>query len=261
MPWHEPFVLYGFLTALTTTLEMSTGILISPQRQTALLAKQAAEVDVLSGGRLRLVIAGGWNDVEFEALGVDFANRGKIMEEQLDLLRLLWTQPVVTYAGRFHTINAAGINPLPVQRPIPLWLGGQSPAVLRRAGRKADGWFPYYPYFSEDAVRRDLDTVRENARGAGRDPDQLGLEGAIYFLDERFDRPPDARMPPVTLDECVEYAHTWKQLGATRFWVTAPWADLGPEETGVRDPDKQWTGVDARIAALDAFSEAVGSDF
>ena len=261
MPWHDPFVLFGFLTALTTTLEMSTGILISPQRQTALLAKQAAEVDVLSGGRLRLVIAAGWNDVEFEALGVDFASRGKIMEEQLDLLRDLWTTPVVNYSGKFHTVSAAGINPLPVQQPIPLWLGGQSPVVLRRVGRKGDGWFPYYPYFSEDKVREDLDTIRETAKAAGRDPDRIGLEGAIYFYDERFDMPPGGRMPPVSIDECVDYANTWKKLGATRFWVTAPWADLGPEETGVRDPDKEWSGVDARIAALQAFKDAIGPDY
>jgi alkanesulfonate monooxygenase SsuD/methylene tetrahydromethanopterin reductase-like flavin-dependent oxidoreductase (luciferase family) len=133
--------------------------------------------------------------------------------------------------------------------------------VLRRTGRKADGWFPYYPFFSEDALRRDLDVVRTCAVEAGRDPDGIGLEGAIYFHDERFALPPGGRLPPETIDECVEYAQLWKQLGATRYWVTAPWADLGPEETGVRDPDKQWSGVDGRIEALRDFAEAVGPGF
>jgi probable F420-dependent oxidoreductase len=261
MPWHEPFVLYGFLAGMTTTLELSTGILIAPQRQTALLAKQAAEVDFLTGGRVRLVVAAGWNDVEFEALGVDFASRGKIMEEQVELLRMFWTQEVVTYAGTFHTVNAAGINPLPIQRPIPLWFGGQSPVALRRTGRLADGWFPYYPFFSEEKIRDDLATIRKSASDAGRDPNGIGIEGAIYFYDERFDMPPGGRMPPIELEDCVEYARVWKDLGATRYWVTAPWADLGPEETGVRAPDKEWSGIDARLDALRLFKEAIGPDF
>lgn len=260
-PWHDPFVLYGYLAAITSTLELCTGILISPQRQAALLAKQAAEVDILSGGRVRLVIAAGWNDVEFEALGVDFASRGKILEEQVVLMRQLWTQDVVTYKGRFHTVTAAGINPLPVQRPIPLWFGGQSPVVLRRTGRLADGWFPYYPFFAEDKVREDLATVHSSAREAGRDASMIGIEGSIYFYDERFAMPLGARMAPTTLDECVEYAQLWKDIGATRYWVTAPWADLGPEETGVREPGKEWSGVDARIEALREFKEAIGPDY
>jgi probable F420-dependent oxidoreductase len=260
-PWHEPFVLYGLLAGMTRTLELSTGILIAPQRQTALLAKQAAEVDFLSGGRLRLVVASGWNDVEFEALGVDFASRGRILEEQVPLLRRFWTEEVVTFEGRFHSVPAAGINPLPVRRPIPLWFGGQSPVVLRRTGRLADGWFPYYPYFSEDVLRADLATIARHATEAGRDPARLGLEGAVYFHDPRFEMPPGGRMPPTTLDECVEYAHVWKSLGATHYWVTAPWADLGPEETGVREPGRGWSGVDARLAALQEFQEAVAPDF
>jgi probable F420-dependent oxidoreductase len=261
MKWHEPLVLFGYLAAITRSLELCTGILISPQRQSALLAKQAAEADVLTGGRIRFVIAAGWNDVEYEALGVDFKQRGKIMEEQVELMRRLWTEEIVTYQGRFHTVTAAGINPLPVQRPIPLWFGGQSPVVLRRTGRLADGWFPYYPYFGEDQVRADLEVVRKSAREAGRDPASIGIEGAIYFADPRFEIPPGARKPPVTLDECVEYAQWWKKLGASRYWVTAPWADLGPEETGVRKPGKRWSGVDARLEALRQFKAALGPDF
>ena len=261
MAWHEPLVLFGYLSAITSTLELSTGILVAPQRQAALLAKQAAEVDILSGGRLRLVIAAGWNDVEFEGMGVDFASRGKRMVEQVELMRRLWTEEVVDYAGSFHTVRAAGINPLPVQRPIPLWFGGASPVVLQRVGRLADGWFPWYTAFDPVKLAEDLGVIHENARAAGRDERAIGIEGAIYFYDERFEMAPTAQRAPVTLDECVEYAQWWKGFGATRYWVTAPWANLGPEETGVRTPGKKWSGVEARLEALRDFAEAVGPDF
>ena len=261
MVWHEPLVLFGYLAALTRSLELCTGILICPQRQAALLAKQAAEADVLTGGRVRLVIAAGWNDVEFEALGGDFAQRGKILEEQVALMRELWTTEVVTYAGKFHRVTAAGINPLPVQRPIPLWFGGQSPVVLRRTGRLADGWFPYYPWFSEPQLRADLERIQQSAREAGRDPKSLGIEGAVYFEDERFEMPQGGRRAPKSFDECVEYAHWWKKFGATRYWVTAPWADLGPEETGTRIPGKKWSGIETRLRALQQFKQALGPDF
>jgi probable F420-dependent oxidoreductase len=260
MLWHEPMVLFGFLTAITHTIEFSTGILISPQRQTALLAKQAAEVAVLSGGRIRLVLGTGWNDVEYQTMGVDFHHRGALMEEQVEVLRRLWTEEVVTYSGRFHTVSAAGINPLP-SAPIPLWFGGQSEVVLRRTGRIADGWFPYYPYFSEDTIRTDLAVIHDSARQAGRDPGDVGLEGAIYMNSQRFDMPAGSRLPPVALEDCVEYAHTWKTLGADRYWVTAPWANLGPEETGIREPGKAWSGIGPRLKALQEFKEAVGPDF
>jgi probable F420-dependent oxidoreductase len=226
-----------------------------------LLAKQAAEVDVLSGGRLRLVIAAGWNDVEFEALGVSFADRGKIMVEQVEVMRALWTNDVVDYDGKFHTVTKAGINPLPVQRPIPLWFGGQSPVVLKRTGRMADGWFPYYSTFDPVKLTEDLAVIHQAARDAGRDPSDIGIEGAIYFYDDRFPMSDTAQMPPTTLDECVEYAKWWKDFGASRYWVTAPWANLGPEETGVRVPGKKWSGVELRLNALREFKEAVGTDF
>ena len=261
MVWHEPLVLFGYLAALTRTLELCTGILISPQRQAALLAKQAAEADVLTGGRIRFVIAAGWNDVEYEALGVDFKRRGKIMEEQVELMRRLWTEEVVSYSGEFHKVTAAGINPLPVQRPIPLWFGGQSPRVLKRAGRLADGWFPYYPGFSESQLQADLAVLHQAARDAGRDPASIGIEGAIYFADPRFELPPGGRVPPKDFDACVEYARWWKGFGASRYWVTAPWADLGPEETGVRTQGKKWSGIEARLRALGDFKKALGADF
>jgi hypothetical protein len=142
-----------------------------------------------------------------------------------------------------------------------VWFGGQSDAVLRRTGRLADGWFPYYPWFSEDKIRQDLGVIHRHAREAGRDPAAFGLEGAVYFYDPRFEKPPGGRMPPETLDECVEYARVWKDLGATRYWVTAPWANLGPEETGVREPGKTWSGIEPRLKALQEFRDAIGPDF
>jgi probable F420-dependent oxidoreductase len=261
MAWHEPMVLFGFLAAMTRSLELATGILVAPQRQTALLAKQLAEVDILSGGRVRPVVAVGWNDVEFEGCGVDFAKRGRIMDEQIEVLRLLWTQESVSYHGAFHTMNAVGINPLPVNRPIPLWFGGCSAPVLRRIGRAGDGWFPHYPYFSAAKVSEDLATISDHARDAGRDPSSIGIEAMAYFHDPRFEMPPGAELPPSTLDASVDYAKRWKDLGATHFWVTPSWAGLGPEETGVREPGKQWAGVDERLKAYGEFIEAVGPDF
>ena len=217
-------------------------------------------MDVLSGAGF-VSFATGWNDVEYEALGVDFRSRGKIMEEQVALLRSLWSDEVVTYQGRFHTVTAAGINPLPVQRPIPLWFGGTSAPVLERVGRLGDGWFPHYPFFIEDQVHADIEVVRQSARDAGRDPDAIGIEAMILFYDERFDIPPGAELPPKSLEECVIYARTWKELGATHYWVTAPWADLGPEETGVRVPGKKWSGIETRVTALRDFKDAVGPDY
>src|SRR5690606_17209566 len=139
--FHEPMVLFGYLAALTS-LELVTAIIILPQRQTALVAKQAAEVDLLSEGRLRLGVGLGWNQVEYEALVQDFGTRGSGMEEQVGFLRRLWTEPSITFEGAFDRVTGAGLAPLPVQRPIPVWFGAQSPRAYRRAGRLGDGWFP-----------------------------------------------------------------------------------------------------------------------
>ena len=194
---------------------------------------------------------------------MDFTKRGRIIEEQMEVLRQLWTQEVVTYKGEFHTITAAGINPLPVQRPIPLWIGGQSKPVLRRTGRLADGWFPTYPYFHEDQIREDLSVVHDAAREAGRATESIGIEGMIYFADPRFDVPRGARKPPVEFDDCLEYAHWWKDFGASKYWVTAPWESLGPDETGRRRPEERahYAGVETRLRALEEFKNALGPDF
>jgi len=175
--FHEPFVLFGFLAAATRRVELVTGIVILPQRQTALVAKQAAAVDVLSGGRLRLGVAVGWNPVEFEALGEDFTTRGRRIEEQIEVMRALWTRELVTFTGKQHRISDAGVNPLPVQRPIPIWMGGESAVVQRRMARIADGWMPHFrPGAPAQAV---VDRLHGLVREAGRDPKAFGIEGRI----------------------------------------------------------------------------------
>ena len=175
--FHEPFVLFGFLAAATRRVELVTGILILPQRQTALVAKQAAAVDVLSGGRLRLGVGVGWNAVEFEALGESFTNRGKRIEEQIDVMRALWTKELLTFEGQWHRIPDAGINPLPHRRPIPIWMGGESDVVVKRAARLADGWMPHFrPGAEAQAV---VDRLHGSIKEAGRDPASFGIEGRM----------------------------------------------------------------------------------
>jgi probable F420-dependent oxidoreductase len=202
--FHELFVLYGYLAGLTQTLELVTGILILPQRQTALVAKQAAEVDVLSGGRLRLGIGVGWNEVEYEGLNANFRDRGVRSEEQIALLRALWADPAITFKGRWHTINNAGINPLPLRRSIPVWIGGYSEATLRRVGQLGDGWFPWIA--PDDGARVMVERVHAYAHEAGRDPATIGLE-------------PQLSVASVPEGEWENYAHGWQTLGATHLCI------------------------------------------
>ncbi len=170
--FHEPFVLFGYLAGLTTTLELVSAVIILPQRQTALVAKQAASLDVLARGRLRLGIGTGWNAVEYEALGEDFHNRGARSEEQIDVMRKLWADEVVSYDGKWHSITEAGLNPLPPRRNIPIWLGGMAPRVIDRVGRIADGWFP----FLNPGLMGQIQTMQAAAKQAGRDSAEIGIE-------------------------------------------------------------------------------------
>jgi probable F420-dependent oxidoreductase len=174
--FHEPFVMFGYIAAITS-LELVTGIIILPQRQTVLVAKQAAEVDLLTDGRFRLGVGLGWNAVEYEALGKDFSNRGERLDEQVTLMRRLWTEPSVTHHGVHETVTGAGLAPLPVQRPIPVWFGGGAERALRRIGRLGDGWFPQVP--PGDKLEEARAIVRQAAVDAGRDPDAIGMEGRI----------------------------------------------------------------------------------
>lgn len=180
-PFHEPFVLFGYLAALTTSIELVTGILILPQRQTVLVAKQAAAVDVLSGGRLRLGVGIGWNFVEYEALGENFKNRGRRVEEQITLLRALWAKNLIDFEGKYHHVRQAGINPLPVRRSIPIWMGGTSEPVLKRLAKMADGWFPQFRPGGDSPAT--VERLRQYIRDAGRNVDDVGIEGRISMFN------------------------------------------------------------------------------
>lgn len=173
--FHEPLVLFSYLAGLTKTIELVSGVIILPQRQTVLVAKQAACVDVLSRGRLRLGVGTGWNDVEYEGLGANFHDRGHRSEEQIDLLRKLWRDDAITFSGEHHTITDAGLNPLPVNKNIPIWLGGMAPQVIDRVGRLADGWLP----FVNKNLASQIEQVHASATQAGRDPADIGIECII----------------------------------------------------------------------------------
>ena len=235
--FHEIFVAFGYMAALTTSVELVSAIVILGQRQTALVAKQAAEVDILSGGRLRLGVGIGWNPVEYEALGEDFTTRGRRAEEQMELLRRLWTEEVVDFHGSYHHVTNAGINPLPVQRPIPLWMGAGSRArgpiptdrVLSRVGRCADGWFPQFQSDDPQAETA-IAKVRQAAADAGRDPDAIGMEPRVNYSDGD-----------------PEYwqarAEAWRGMGASHFSVNTMSANL--------------TTPDAHINAIREFKEVI----
>jgi probable F420-dependent oxidoreductase len=209
--FHEPMVLFGYLAALTS-LELVTGIVILPQRQTALVAKQAAEVDVLSRGRLRLGVGIGWNAVEYESLGQDFGTRGHRIEEQVRLLRRLWTERSVTFEGRFDTVVGAGLSPLPLQRPIPIWFGGSSAAAYRRMGRVADGWFPQVP--PDGRLDEARAAIAEGAAEIGRDPSTIAMEGRVSW-------------GPAGVDGVMDHADRWQRAGASHLSINTMGADLG----------------------------------
>ena len=223
--FHEPLVLYGYLAAVTS-MELVTGVIILPQRQTVLVAKQAAEADLLTGGKFRLGVGIGWNRVEYEALGQDFSTRGKRLDEQITLLRRLWTEQTVTFSGTFDRITGAGLAPRPVQRPIPVWVGAQSPPGYRRAGRLADGWFPQIgPGPQLDEARR---IVTEAAVQAGRDPASLGMEGRLRWQRDQH--------------ELAAAMRQWQDAGATHLSVNTMGAGLKT--------------VDDHLAALATAAEA-----
>jgi len=239
--FHEPFCLFGYLAACTTTLEFATGIMILPQRDTYLTAKQAAQVDVLSNGRMRLGVAVGWNPVEYEGLGRDWKTRGRMIEEQIVLMRRLWTEELVDFTGDFHEIHDAGINPLPVQRPIPVWLGGMAEPVIKRVGALADGWFPRFPSLNQrghaEVMPRRYDEPKEivarmhgYAREAGRDPSDIAIEGRVF-------------VPNRTPEKWKAEWDAWKSIGATHMQVYC-------SEEGL--------DADGHIAALRDFAEEAG---
>lgn len=201
--FHESLVLCGFLAGITP-LELVTKILILPQRPTVLVAKQAAEIDLLTGGRFRLGIGIGWNPVEYEALGQDFSDRGARVSEQIELLRRLWTERSVTFEGRFERVTGAGLAPMPLQRPVPIWLGASADSALARAGRIADGWFPMMAPGPELEHARAV--VEDAAREAGRDPAEVGMHGQINVTQD-------------DIDTAAERLAAWTEQGASHVDV------------------------------------------
>lgn len=227
--FHEPFVLFGYLAAATENLGFATSILILPQRQTVLVAKQAAALDILSGGKFRLGIGTGWNEVEYESLNEDFKSRGRRSEEQIEVMRALWSNQVVDYKGEWHSIPDAGIAPLPVQQPIPVWLGGGATnVVLRRIARLADGWMPQWQPTDESLA--ELDRVRGMVKEFGRAPSELGLEGRLALKADES-------------DSWADRTEAWNSAGANYMSIVTM-------DDGLR-------GADQHIRRLEEFRSAV----
>ena len=226
--FHEPFVMFGYLAAITE-VELVTGIIILPQHQTALVAKQATEVDLLTRGNFRLGVGIGWNPVEYGALGKSFGDRGRRMSEQIALLRRLFTEPSVTFAGTYEQVDGAGLAPMPVQRPIPIWVGGASDAAYRRAGRLADGWFPQVRPGPD--LDHALEVLAGAAEDAGRDPSTIGMEGRVSYS-------------PDDPDKLARAADRWREVGASHLTVDTMYRGLAT--------------VDDHLAALAATAEVLG---
>lgn len=213
--FHEPLTTFSLLAGHTESIEYVTGILILPQRQTALVAKQAAQLDRFADGQLRLGVGIGWNAPEYVALGQDFSTRGRRIEEQVALLRELWTEELVEFDGAFHEVPNVGLNPRPVQQPIPVWMGGMAEPVKRRIARLADGWIPQFQ--PGEAAREHLADLEAYAEAAGRDPDDIGLHGR-------------ANAVPDEMDDLVETVHDWQELGADYLSVNTMYQGLEREE-------------------------------
>jgi probable F420-dependent oxidoreductase len=196
--FHEPLTTFSYLAAITTKIEFSTGILILPQRQTALLAKQVAQLALLSNDRFRMAVGVGWNYVEYEALNETWHNRGRRQEEQIDLLRRLWTEPVLDYRGNWHRIDRAGIRPLP-RKPIPIWLGGTKEIAYRRAARISDGFI--FTGVKMEEAERVMDQIRAYVKDCGRDPARFGFEGGVMATAPR--------------EKWAGHLESWRRLGAS----------------------------------------------
>jgi probable F420-dependent oxidoreductase len=233
--FRDPFVFCAFMAGVTRKIGFSTAITILPQRQTALVAKQAADLDELSGGRFRFGVGTGWNKAEYEALGVPFAARGQILEDQIDVLRALWTKPLVTLKTPYHTLNNAGLRPMPFQKPIPIWIGGADAhlpnveKLLRRVARMADGWIPHLE--PTDAGKQHIDRFHGYCREYGRDPAKIGIEAFISACRAKQDRWGDL-------------VHTWRSFGISHV--------------GVNTTEDNLVGVDQHLRRFEEFQKALG---
>lgn len=223
---HEPMTLLAFVAAVTRSIRLVTANIILPQRQTVLVAKQAAELDVLSGGRLTLGVGLGWSGLEYRALGMDFESRGRRIEEQVDVMRRLWTERTVSYDGRWHRFEEGGLNPGPIQRPIPVWFGADADPAIRRAARLGEGWLIFPLREMDDEGARKIDLFRETAVAAGRDPAALGIDATVYARDG--DGP----------DGWIRRAERWRSLGATTITF--------------RTSDSGLSTIDEHVAAMRA---------
>jgi probable F420-dependent oxidoreductase len=228
--FHEVMVLLGFLAGLST-LELVTGVLVLPQRQTALVAKQAAEVDLLCGGRFRLGVGIGWNQLEFRSMGREFRDRGRRIDRQIELLRLFWTETTVRHQTDEDWAMGVGILPRPVQQPIPIWIGaGATPRALQRVGRLGDGWLPVGT--DPVALGAQLETIRDAARAAGRDSAAIGIQGRLETVAAR------------SRDEVTDEVARWKSLGATHLALNTMRCGL--------------VGADQHLDALSKFRDPSG---
>ena len=237
--WHEPFVLFAWLAAHTTRVRFMTSVMVLPLRQTALAARQAAEVDFLSGGRLMLGVGTGWNEPEFEAMGSDWASRGARLDEQVALMRELWSKPIVNFEGRYHHVRHMGITPTP-RRTIPIWMGGMANVVLDRIGRIGDGWNVLRSQYTGRVSEADADAdfhrrlarIHAAARKAGRDPAAIGIGTAIDVVEG-------------PLEQQVAEARRWRELGATF--------------TAIRTTAAGFTSLDQHLDAIRAFHEGAST--
>ncbi len=227
-PFHETFTLMAYLAACTKRIKLSSGVLILPQRQTGVVAKQAAEVDILSEGRLRLGIGVGWNHVEYEALGCEWKTRGVKQGEQIEVLRKLWTEDLVTYKGRFHDYFEVTVVPQPRQKPIPIWLGGSADGVIKRAARLGDGWMPILA--PDDDGKKALAKLHEQLEANGRKRADFGIEAWLRFHENE----PQA---------WAAAADGWRAMGADMAMLYPMW----------REPD-----VTKQIEILRRFKEVAG---
>ena len=220
--FYEPLVLFGHIAATTEKIELVTGIIILPQRQTVLAAKQAATVSLLSGGRLRMGIGIGWNPVEYEALDQDFSTRGKRSEEQIDLLRSLWKSELITYEGKSHKVTDAGINPLPPGGSIPIWFGGTADIVLKRVARLGDGWMPVGK--PDDSRQLMIEKLTGYLKEEGRSIDDIGIESWVTLKD-------------LSDSDVQNEIEGWRKLGATHLSVNTM-------NSGLKFPDEHIQSIE-----------------
>ena len=229
--FHEPMTLFAWIAGFTEKLQLVTANVVLPQRQTELVAKQCAEIDILTGGRLVLGVGVGWSSAEFKALGMDFSNRGRRIEEQVALLRRMWCDQLVDFDGQWHEMHDMGMNPLPIQRPIPIWFGAMEDVAIRRAGRIGDGWLMSPRTTPDDVMKAKIEVFREAAHEAGRDPADLGIDATVFAED---------RGP----NEWLSEAEAWREMGATSVTF--------------RTSESGFTHIDQHLDAMRKLADAVG---